>query len=245
MAWVKDLQLSFLRASVPDAEIPTDHAISALLYQIAIKEDVPFIFTGVNVTAEGIHPIKWSYGLWDWKYIRSVHKKFGKVKLRNYPHYSIWGLLYYAFIKKIKRISLLNYITYNKKEAIEILRKELDFRCYGGKHYESIYTRFLQAYILPKKFNIDKRRAHLSSLICSGQITREEAMEKIKHNPYPTKEMMKKDKEYVLKKLGFAEEEFERIMSLSINTVRDYNSNYWLFLIMRKLSKKFKILKFL
>lgn len=241
----KDLQLSFLKASVPDAEIPTDHGILALLYKVAAKEGIPFIFTGVNVSTEGIHPIRWSYGLWDWKYIKSVHKKFGKVKLKNYPHCSLFGLLYYVFVKKIKRIPILNYMKYVKKEAIKIMEKELGWKYYGGKHYESVYTRFVQACILPRKFNIDKRKSHLSSLICSGQITREEALEEMKHDPYPTEEMMESDKEYVLKKLGFAEEEFDKIMSLSIKTTRDYPSNYWLFPIMRKVSRKFKILKFL
>ena len=134
---------------------------------------------------------------------------------------------------------------YPTEEAIKILKKEVDFVYYGGKHYESLYTRFLQAYILPKKFNFDKRRAHLSSLICSSQMTRKEAMEEIQNNPYPTKEMMLQDRIHVLKKLGLTEGEFEKIMFLPIKTVRDYSSNYRLFLIMRKLSKKIMIFRFI
>ena len=241
----KDLQLSFLRASVPDAEIPTDHGISALLYDVAAKEGAPFIFTGVNVSTEGVHPIRWSYGMWDWKYIRSVHNRFGSVRLETYPHYSLLGLLNYVFVRRIRRIPVLNYMTYVKEDAIKLLEKELGWEYYGGKHYESIYTRFLQAYILPRKFNIDKRRSHLSSLICSGQITREEALEEMKRDPYPSEEMMKSDKEYVLTKLGLSEEEFEIIMSLPIKTVRDYPSNYWGFPIMRRISRTLGILRFL
>lgn len=241
----RDLQISFLKASVPDAEIPTDHAISAALYQIAVKERVPYIFTGVNIMTEGIHPLNWSYGLWDWKYIKSVHKKFGKINLKIYPHYSLFGFFYYLFIKRIKRIPLLNYIKYVKKDVIEIMEKELGWQYYGGKHYESIYTRFVQAYILPKKFNIDKRKAHLSSLICSGQITREEALGEMDRNPYPSEEMLQQDKEFILKRLEFTEEEFEKIMSLPTKTVKDYPSNYWLFPLMRKLARKLKIVKFL
>ena len=240
----KDLQLSFLRASVPDAELPTDHSILAFLYEVAAKERVQFIITGVNVSTEGILPAKWGYGLWDWKYIKSVHEKFGQVELKSFPHCSLFGLLHCIFVKRIKRIPLLNYMTYVKKDAMRVLEKELGWKYYGGKHYESIYTRFLQGYILPRKFNIDKRRAHLSTLICSGQITREEALEEMKHDPYPTEEMMKKDKEYVLKKLELTEGEFEKIMSLPLNTVKDYSSNYWLFPIARQLSRKLEILKF-
>ena len=125
-------------------------------------------------------------------------------------------------------------MTYNKKDATEIIKKDLGWESYGAKHHESIYTRFLQAYILPRKFNIDKRRAHLSALICSGQITREKALKEIEHEPYPSEEMMKNDKKYVLEKLGLTEVEFEEIMSFPIKTFRDYPSNHWLFQIMRK-----------
>jgi len=230
----KDLQLSFLRASVPDAEIPTDHALMAVLYHVAAKVRVQFYICGYNITTEGILPTAWSYGHRDWKYIKSVHKKFGTLKLRSFSHCSLFGFLYYNFVKRIKTIRILNYMTYNKEDAMEVIKQELGWESYGGKHHESIYTRFLQAYILPRKFNIDKRRAHLSSLICSGQITRAEALEEMKHEPYPSEEIAKNDKEYVLEKLGLTEAEFEEIMSLPIKTFRDYPSNHWLFQIVRK-----------
>ena len=241
----KDLQLSFLRASVSDAEIPTDHAISALLYQTALKEGVQFIITGSNISTEGILPTKWAYGFRDWRYIRSAHKRFGKIRLQDVPHYGLLGLLYYVFVKRLKTVHILDYMPYIKKDAIEILQKELGWQYYGGKHYESIYTRFLQGYILPTKFNIDKRRAHLSTLICSGQLTREEALQEMEHAPYPTEEMMKTDKEYVLKKLGLTEDEFEEIMSLPLKTFRDYPSDYRLFQAMLKLRNISRGLKFL
>ena len=218
----KDMQLSFLRASVPDAEIPTDHALIAILYQVAAKEGVQFYICGYNITTEGILPSAWSYGHRDWKYIKGVHKKFGKLKLRSFAHCSLFGFLYNIFAKRIKTIRILNYMTYNKKDATEIIKKDLGWESYGAKHHESIYTRFLQTYILPRKFNIDKRRAHLSTLICSGQITREKALKEIEHEPYPSEEMMKNDKKYVLEKLGLTEVEFEEIMSFPIKTFRDY-----------------------
>lgn len=230
----KDLQLSFLRASVPDAEIPTDHAIAALHRQVAAKQGLQFIITGSNVATEGSGPIRWAYGHRDWKYIKSVHKRFGEVKLKGFPHDTFLGLLYYLFVKRIRTIFILNYMTYIKKDAMEIIEKELGWEYYGGKHYESVYTRFLQAYILPRKFNIDKRRAHLSNLIRSGQMTREQALEEMEHDPYPSEELMREDKEYVARKLGLTEQEFEEMMSLPVKSFRDYPTNYWLLPLRRK-----------
>ena len=118
-------------------------------------------------------------------------------------------------------IRLLNYVPYNKSEAMKTIEKELGWVYYGGKHYESVFTRFFQAYILPVKFNIDKRRAHWSTLICSGQATREEALEELKKETYPA-EMLKSDKEYVIKKLGLTNEEFEEIMNSPVKSYKDY-----------------------
>jgi len=224
----KDLQLSFLKSSVSNSEIPTDHAIIAFLFQVASERGIPYIIRGHNIVTEAILPSSWGYDSGDLKFINGIHNKFGKVKLKTFPHYNLIDMFNYIFIKKIKFIPILNYIKYDKKEAMRIIEKELGWRYYGGKHYESIYTRFFQGYILPKKFGIDKRRAHLSTLICSGQMTRDEALEEMKKDPYPTEEMMNDDKEYVIKKLGLTEKEFEKIMSLPIKTFTDYPNNYFL-----------------
>lgn len=236
MDWAefKDLQLSFLRASVPDAEIPTDHAILALLYEVAAKEGLKYVIGGGNVATEGHLPAKWAYGHLDWKYISGVHKKFGKVQLRTFPHFSFLDSICYVFVRRISLVYVLNYLLYVKKDAMQTMEREFGWEYYGGKHYESIYTRFLQAYILPRKFNIDKRRAHLSTLICSGQMTREEALQEIRHDSYPSEEMMADDKEYVLNKLGLSDGEFKQIMSAPVKTCREYPSNYWLFPTVRK-----------
>lgn len=225
----KDLQLSFLKASISNAEIPTDHAIMALLFHVASERGVKYIIPGHNLVTEGIMSHDWGYDARDWKIIKSIHEKFGRIKLKTFPHLTLKDIFYYVFIKRIKWFTILDYINYNKKEAIQILERELDWKPYGAKHYESIFTRFFQGYILPKKFNVDKRRGHLSTLICSGQMTREEALEEMKKDPYPTKEMMKEDKEYVIKKFGITEEEFDKIMSLPIKTYKDYPNNSFVF----------------
>jgi len=217
----KDLQLSFLRASTPDSEIPSDHAIVSLLYHKAEKIGLRYIITGYNVRTESHLPKAWSQGHMDWKYIKSVHNQFGQTKLTTFPHMDFWDYSRYFLTKK--NIFILNYLDYVKKDAMEILERKCGWKYYGGKHYESIYTRFYQGYILPNKFGYDKRKAHLSSLICSGEITREQALEELKKETYPI-EMQRKDRGYVIKKLSLTDEEFDKIMNLPRKTYWDYPS---------------------
>jgi N-acetyl sugar amidotransferase len=218
----RDLQVAFLKASVPDAEIPTDHAIWAVLHKVAAERELRYILLGANVATEHILPRSWTYGIMDWRYIRSIHRKFGRTRLRTFPHIGFWGLrFYYPFIKGIRTINVLDFINYDKKEAMRILQGELGWRPYGGKHYESIYTRIFQGYILPTKFGIDKRRAHLSTLIMSGQTSRAEASRELDQPAYAGY-MPQEDKEYLLKKFGFKEHDFEGIMGLAPRSYRDY-----------------------
>lgn len=220
----KDLQLSFIKSGTPDWEIPTDHAIVALLYQSAVRHGVPYILIGSNVRTEGVMPISWSRGHGDWVYIKNVHKQFGSRKLTTFPHYSRYDFFYYRYVKKIKWLSILNYIDYNKPAALETIEKELGWRNYGGKHYESIYTRFYQGYVLPRRFGYDKRRAHLSSLILAGQMGREEALKQVLDDPYPSEEMKQEDLEFFLKKFELSEADFKRYMELPHKTIFDYPS---------------------
>jgi hypothetical protein len=217
----RDLQLAFLRASTPDSEIPSDHAIVSLMYQMAEKIGVRYVVIGRNVRTETHVAPAWSMGHIDWKYIKNVHKRFGTVELKTYPHRTRLEEMRYR--RKQEWISILDYVDYVKKEAIPVLEQELSFQYYGGKHCESIYTRFFQGYILPKKFGYDKRKGHFSSLICSREMTREEALDALKAPPYSI-EMQEADKAYVIKKLGLTEEEFERIMNLPKRTILDYPS---------------------
>lgn len=224
----RDLQISFLKASTPDGEVPTDHAIFALLYEVANKYGLKHIITGTNVVTEAILPEKWGYGYFDWRYIKDVHRRFGRSKLSTYPYFSLFKLAYYVFYKKIRMVSILNYVEYEKSQAMQLLQNELDWVYYGGKHYESIYTRFYQAFLLPQKFNIDKRKAHYSNLICSGQLTRVQAIEMMKEPVYP-KHLLMEDKTYVIKKLQLTEQEFEAIMSSQPLTFESYKTNHTLF----------------
>jgi len=224
----KNLHLSFLKSSTINSEIPTDHAINALLFRIANKEDVKYIFTGSNLSTEGIMPSEWcGYDNKDYKFIKGISKRFGINQLKGYPHLSLFYWFYYIMVKKIKFIPILNYRNYNKKESLKLLKKEIDFKPYGPKHSESIYTRFFQSYILPEKFKIDKRKPHLSSLINSGQCTRKEALEELAEDYYD-KDQLEEDKNYIIKKLDISTEDFEEIMSSPIQDFSDYpNNNFW------------------
>jgi N-acetyl sugar amidotransferase len=217
----KDLQLSFLKASTSDSEIPSDHAIVAILYEMASKKGLKYILMGSNTASESIMPRSWSTGHADWKYISSIQKQFGTKELKSFPHYSLFKLIEYKRVVGITRISFLDYFDFNKQEAKKIIEKEIGWRDYGEKHYESKYTKFFQAYILPTKFGFDKRKAHLSSLIVSGQITREQALEELKNEIYPPKEL-EEDIDYVANKFGITRDEFNSIMNLPPKTYWDY-----------------------
>lgn len=217
----RDLQTAFLKASTPDSEIPSDHAIWAVLGNMADKLKVKYIISGFNVRTESHLPRAWSQGHFDWKYIQSVYKQFGTKHLKTFPH--IGFFTYYRRLLTHRRVDILNYIDYNKTEAMKILEQELGWRYYGGKHYESIYTRFYQGYILPTKFGYDKRRCHLSSLICSGEITREAALQELEKPTYAPA-MQEDDREYVIKKLRLNDESFETILRAPKKSFWDYPS---------------------
>jgi hypothetical protein len=169
-------------------------------------------------------PESWLYGSKDSKLIKSLHKKFGKVKMKTYPSLSTIDYVDYLLVRGIRWVPILNYIPYNKAEAKQTLIDELGWQDYGGKHYESIFTRFFHAYYLPVKFGYDLRKSYLSALICSGQISREEALEEISKPPAP-KEMLERDRDYVIKKLGLNEDEFELILKSPNKTYADYPNN--------------------
>ena len=234
----RDLQLAYLKASVVDIEAITDHAITASLFKTARKFHIKYHLYGENLVTEGILPPNWVHNKSDYLNIKAIHKRFGTLKLKTYPYLTFLSRLYYVYFYKLKTIRLLNYLNYNKENAKSILMKETGWRDYGGKHYESIFTRFYQSYILPEKFNIDKRKSHLSTLICSGQITRMQAFEEIKLPPYDKIKLLE-DKEYFLKKLGLSNDEFEKFMQNPIIKHTDYPS------IMNIYHKLFKIYNFL
>ena len=230
----RDLQLSFLKASVANVEAPSDHGIFATLFQVADKHNIKYIVNGNNLVTEQIRVLDYGHSFWDLSQIRGIHAIYGNRKLKTFPQISFWKRLYFEKIKGIKSISLLNYMPYNKRCAKEFLNREMGWRDYGGKHHESIITRFHQTFILMRKFGVDKRRGHLSNLIFSGQLTRDVALEELHKPPCPPS-LIEEDLEYVIKKLGLTDSEFEKIMTEPPKSYRDYPNEEWLYDFYRSL----------
>jgi N-acetyl sugar amidotransferase len=220
----KDIQLSYLKASVVDIEVVSDHAIFATMYKLAKEKGIGYIISGTNIVTEHIMPRSWLYKKMDFANLKDIHNQYGSVKLKTYPSFDFKKYIYYSSVFKLTPISILDYVPYNKKDIKEFITKELSWRDYGGKHYESIFTKFYQAYILPEKFKIDKRKAHLSTLICSGQITKEEALKELEKPLYDPKEL-EADKEYVLKKFGLTRVEFDAIMAMPVRKHQEFKTD--------------------
>jgi N-acetyl sugar amidotransferase len=238
----KDIQLSFLKSSTPDSEVPSDHAIFSVLRQIAKKYKIKHVINGINVKTESHHALSWSQGHSDFGYIKGVQKMFGTKKIKTFPHGNRLTIIEDVFSKKW--INILNYIDYDKNEAKKIITEKLNWKDYGGKHYESIYTKFFQGYILTQKFGYDKRKMHLSSLICAGVLSRAEALKELEEPPYPIQDQLD-DREYLIKKFNITPEEFEEIMNRPAKTYYDYPSYYGKILKSRFLPKIKKALKFI
>jgi N-acetyl sugar amidotransferase len=208
----RDIQRSFFKANVIDIEMVTDHAIFAAMFDIANKYKIRYILSGTNAATEAIMPPAWQHFKFDLLNLKAIHKRFGKERIRNYPTLSVWQMAWNHYVRGAKSISLLNYLPYRKDKAMCTLTDELGWQYYGGKHYESVFTKFYQAYILPEKFGVDKRRIHLSDLIMNGEITRDEALVELRRPRYDPIQL-EHDRDYICKKLGFTVNEFEEYMA--------------------------------
>ena len=209
----KDLQKAYITSGVLDWEVPTDHALWAVILKKAKELNIKHILIGANYQTEGVLPSTMRYDKADLKNIRDIHSKYGKLKkIRTFPVYKFWWHTYLKWVWGLKLDTLLYYMEYNKDQAKQYLVDLVGWRDYGGKHYESIFTRFYQGYVLNKKFGYDKRKAHLSSLICSGQISKKEAIEDLQ-NPMINSDVLQDDLQFFLKKMEFTADEFQQIMN--------------------------------
>jgi N-acetyl sugar amidotransferase len=210
----RDLQRAFLKASVIDIEMLTDHAILAALVKLADDHGIRFIVSGSNTATEHGLPPAWVWSKQDWTNIKAIHSRFGTVPLKTFPHLTRrrW-LAIRAFSRGLEFVEPLDLLPYRRDEAAATLTREFGWREYGGKHHESVFTRFYQSYILPTKFGVDKRRAHLSDRIRNGELTRDQAMEELAQPLYPSQEALANERAFVLKKLGLSDAEFDEIMA--------------------------------
>ena len=220
----RDIQLAFLRASVPEVETPTDVAIPAALHRIAADNGVKYVISGGNYATEGILPAAWHYNAKDMKFFRAIHARFGKLRLKTFPTFDYWDEMYYKFIKGIRIIYVLNYVPYSKVAAMKLLQDKLGWLDHGGKHFESRITGFLHSYILPVKFGIDYRRATLSTQICAGEATRDEALKALEVPPFK-QEQVPREMEYLAKKFEISAAELDEILARPPKSHRDYPNN--------------------
>ncbi len=240
---IKDLQRSFFLSGVPNLDIPQDHAFTACMYNEAKENNINYILSGGNMTAECILPISYGYDASDSWHLKDIHNKFGRKKLKNYPIFSLYKrLIYYPLIKSIKTFRPLDYIEYNKFEAQKILETDYGWKSYGSKHCESIFTKFFQNHYLPTKFGFDKRKAHLSSLISCGQLTRDAAIVEMKKPIYNEKELLI-DKEFFIKKLDLKLSDYDKIMNAKPVLHNQYKTYSKLYNFLKKNKKAFTILK--
>ena len=223
---MKDLQLAFFKSQVPYQDLPQDHVIFSALYNYAVKHKIKHILTGGNYSTECIRePIEWVYQN-DLRMIKDIHKKFGMIKLSKLPMTGMFKYkIYYRYFKGMKVHKPLDLIPYTKNDAISTLKSKFGYEPYPNKHFESIFTRFYEGYWLIKKYGYDKRRAHFSSLILTGQLERERALELLNNNSYCMEDVIE-DLNFISIKLGITKEEFNEIMEGPSKTYLDYKNQY-------------------
>ena len=245
--WVdmKNLQLAYLKAGVSNQDVPQDHVFLTYLYKYAVKNNIKFIMSGGNISTEGVFPDSWLWSNVDSVNIRDIFKKNSKQKLIDYQTISLFEYYFlYPYFFKIRTLRPLNLMKYEKDEAVEELSKKIGFKNYPRKHGESIFTSFYQNYYLPKKFKIDKRLPHLSSLINSGQITRTIALERLKE-PLYDKSSLEFEKSYVARKLEITLSELDELINNKSNDHKSFKnySSYYSFLKKMQdfLLRKFKL----
>lgn len=208
---IRDLQRSYYRASVVDLDVPADHTIFGALFKVANKFGIKTILSGSNYQTEFTMPKSWNYLKTDLVNIKNIHNKFGNLTLKGVHTNGVVDQILY-WLKGIRSIPILYYVDYNQDKVFKLLENELGWKNYGSKHFENVYTRFFQGYVLPNKFGIDKRKAHLSNLIFSGQLSKHDALDQLKFPPYDV-QLQLDDKEYIAKKLGFSSDEFDSILT--------------------------------
>lgn len=235
----RDLQRAFLRAGVMNVEIPTDHLITVTLFKKAVELGVKYIITGSNIVTEAIMPRDWSFDARDWRHIRDVHKRFGTGNIDNFPHATLWDWFNWIFIKRIKWVSPLNYCRYDIKEAKAMLNAFHGWQDYGEKHEENNYTKYCQDYYWPIKYGIDKKRAHYSTLINSGQMTRKEALLKLETRSfnYYTNRIFDLEQN-LIDKIGINAVELHQILKEKPRSHMEFKNNKIWFDLFAKIAKK-------
>jgi N-acetyl sugar amidotransferase len=235
---MRDLQLAYFKSGVPHIDSPQDHAFFATMYKFAEQHDIKYILTGANLSTECIrNPIEWMYYQSDAIQLKDIHAKFGTKPLVNFPTTSILRhKIWLPYVKGIRVVRPLNLVPYDKAAAVKLLVDKFGWQPYPQKHFESRFTRFYEGYWLPKKFGFDTRKVQFSSLIVTGQMTREEALEKLK-TPALDDATVRQEFEYVANKLGISTDELQGYMDAPNKTYKDYKSQEAFYLMGAKVMK--------
>jgi N-acetyl sugar amidotransferase len=242
---MKDLQVAFLKSQIADQDMPQDIAFFSGLYKFAKKNKIKYVITGANFSTECCRePEEWgAYPGIDKKLILDIHKKFGSKQLKSFPIVDILSYkIYYKYVLGMKIFKPLNLVPYNKKEAEKLLFEKYGWEKFQHKHHESRFTRFFEDYWLPRKFGYQKRKAHFSSLILTGQMTRDEALERVS-KPELSEDFLQKEFEYVAEKLDLTKEELQKLFEGENKTYNDYKNKRSLIGIGAKIMMKFGLEK--
>ncbi|MBP62402.1 MAG: LPS biosynthesis protein [Planctomycetaceae bacterium] len=241
---MRDLQLAFFKASVAHIDTPQDHAFFATMYNFAHKRKIKYILTGANYSTECVkNPLEWHYHASDLRQLKDIHHRFGTRRLETFPLTNILRhKLYYGYFKGIRVVKPLDYVPYIKEDAIKLLSERFGWQTYPQKHFESRFTKFYEAYWQPVKFGIDKRRVQFSSLILTGQMTREEALAQLSKPAYD-EETIAQDFEYIATKLGISVEELQSYMDAPNKSYSDYKSQIGIYKIGTKVLQSLGIEK--
>lgn len=237
---MKDFQLAYFKAGVANIDVPQDHAFVATLYDFAAKYKIKYILNGGNISTECVrNPLEWIYYGTDMAQISDIRNQFGTNPMKTYPFSSVLRhKLYLRYIQRVQVVKPLNYFPYIKEQAMQVLADEYGWIPYPQKHFESRFTKFYEGYWLPKKFGYDTRKVQYSSLILTGQMTREEALEKLKV-PAISEQDAKHDFEYIATKLDITVEELQKYFEQPNKSYKDYKNQQSLF------DMGAKVLKFL
>lgn len=212
---MRDFQLAWFKSGVPHIDIPQDHAFIATLYNFASKHGIRYILNGGNISTECVrYPLDFYYYGTDMFQIRDIIRRFGSVPMKTYPFSSVFRhKIYLRYVRRLRVVKALNYMPYNKEMALKLLEAEYGWKPYPQKHFESRFTRFFEGYWLPERFGFDVRRVQFSSLILTGQMTRDEAIKKMERPPYD-QDMIQQDFNYVATKLGITSEDLKSYLTM-------------------------------
>lgn len=222
---IQDFQRAMFRSGVPHLDIPQDMAFIGVLYKFAEKYKIKHILNGGNISTECVlMPLNILYWGTDMVHIRDILKQFGTVEMKTFPFSSVfYHKFYLRYLKGVKVLKPLNFMPYHKKEAMEELQREYGWTPYPQKHFESRFTRFFEGYWLPQRFGYDMRRNQFSSLILTGQMTRQEALTMLER-PSLTPEEVQQEFAYIAAKLDITQEELRGYFEMPKKSYRDYKN---------------------